>query len=120
MGGRRAPDLTKLVGKAKGVTAAKRKLTAAVNQKDPQSIAEASVRLVASSQVGLQSLRYGLKLSPFISENRSELAKASGSDRNEMLRTAWSGIKSKERLRTSSEVDNAIISAASAAFRKGS
>lgn len=118
MGGRRAADLTHLVGKAKTITSAKRELTSAVGGKDPKAIADASTRLVAKSQVGLTALRYGLKLSPYISENRETLFKQSVKDRSESLRRAWTSVKSKESLRTSREIDAAVISAASATFRK--
>ena len=118
MGGRRAADLTKLVGKAKPVSAAKRQLTSAVGGQDPKAIADASTRLLATSQVGLTALRYGLKLSPYISENHAALSKQSIAERSVTLRRAWSLTKSKENLRTSPELDAAVISAASAAFRK--
>ena len=118
MGGRRAADLTHIVGKAKSVTAAKRRLTDAVSGQDPSAIADASVRLVAHSQVGLKALRYGLKLSPYISEHRSELAGLSPSERSEAIRAAWGSVKKREGIRSSAELDATVISAASAAFRK--
>lgn len=118
MGGRRAADLTQIVGKAKSLAGAKRHLTAAVSEQDPSAIADASIRLVASSQVGLQALRYGLKLSPYISEQGAALAKLSPADRNEAIRAAWSSIKKREGIRSSPELDATVVSAASAAFRR--
>ena len=118
MGGRRAADLSRIVGNAKPVSAAKRQLTSAVKNQDAHAIADASANVVAKSQVGLKGLRYGLKLTPYISKNRTKLAEQSASERNESIRFAWSSIKSKENLRSSPEIDTAVVSAAAAAFRK--
>lgn len=117
MGGRRAADLTSLVGKARTLSAAKRNLTRAVSQKDPAAIADASARLMATSSVGLQAVRYGLKLSPYISEERALLSKMSAMERNEAIRKEWSSIKKRERIRTPPEVDSAVVSAAAAACK---
>lgn len=118
MGGRRAADLTQLVGNAKPVQTAKRRLTSAVSTQDPQAIASATAGVLASSQVGTKWLRHGLKLSPYLAKHRQELLKQSPKDRNESIRQAWSAVKKKENIRTSPEVDSAVISATTAAFRK--
>lgn len=118
MGGRRAANLSGLVGTSKAATSAKRILTTAVSHQDPAAIAGASVRLVAASSVGLKALRYGLKLSPFISESASTLAKMGPVERSEAVRSAWSAVKSREGIRASPELDSAVVTAALSALRK--
>lgn len=118
MGGRRAGSLTKLVGKGGEVATAKGGLTRAVSTKDPDAIAEASVRLIAQSSVGLEALRYSLKLAPYISRNARRLAQLSREKRDEEIRKAWSSVKRANNLETSSELDNTVISAAHATFSK--
>jgi hypothetical protein len=118
MGGRRAGSLSNLVGSGRDVAAAKRRLSRAVTKEDPSAIAEASINLVEHSNVGIESLRLGLKLAPYVSENAAELATLSGTDREERIRAAWADIKRRENLQTPREVDSAVVNAAKAAFAK--
>jgi hypothetical protein len=118
MGGRRAAHLGNLVGNSKIVAPAKRQLSAAIAEHSPEAIANASVRLVATSSVGLRALRYGLKLTPYIAEQGAALARLSPAERTEAIRAAWGSLKAREGIRGSLELDAAVISAASAAFRK--
>ena len=119
MGGRRAGNLLHLVGSGGKVTAAKRELTRAVSAADPDAIAEASTRLIASSEVGLDAFRYGLKLAPYIAENLSQLGGLADRDRIEAIRKAWGELKRRENIKASPELDSAVITAATEAFRGG-
>ena len=118
MGGRRAADLTHLVGKSRTTAPAKRNLTRAVSGQDPEKIVDATANLFASSSVGLKALRYGLKLTPYIRDHRKELSKLPATERSEAIRAAWSALKRKERIKAHPELDAAVVSAASSAFRK--
>ena len=118
MGGRRAASLTNLVGKGGKVTTAKGDLSRAVTKQDPGAIAHASARLITQSDVGLEALRYSLKLAPYISQNARRLAQLSRSKRDEEIRQVWSSIKRSNNLDTTPELDNTVISAAHATFSK--
>ena len=119
MGGRRAGSLTNLVGSGGNVSIAKRRLTRAVTKEDPNAIAIASAQLIADSNVGLEGIRYGLKLAPYITTNASKLARLTVKDRDEKIRQVWSQIKKRENITTTREVDNVVVVAAKEAFSKG-
>lgn len=119
MGGRRAGSLSNLVGSGGEVTAAKSKLSRAVSSENPDAIASAAAKLITKSGVGLEALRFSLKLTPFISENARRLAKISPAKRDEEIRKAWSTVKNTSKISTSPELDNSVISAALATFGKG-
>lgn len=119
MGGRRAGSLSNLVGSGGKVTTAKSKLSRAVSSENPDAIASAAANLVTKSDVGLEALRFSLKLTPFISDNARRLAQISLSKRDEEIRKAWSSVKKTSNIRTSPELDNSVISAALATFGKG-
>ena len=112
MGGRRAGSLTNLVGKGGGVSTAKSELSRAVTKENSNAIAEASAKLITKSDVGLEALRYSLKLAPFISRNTKHLAKLSNKEQDEKIRHAWSKVKKDHDLKTSPELDSTVISAA--------
>lgn len=116
MGGRRAGSLDNLVGVGGAVTQGKSALSRAVTSEDPHEIASASARLVAQSDIGLEALRLGLKLVPYLERNQGRLAALPKVDREEEIRRAWSSIKHEHVIDTSSEVDNAVITSAREAF----
>ncbi len=109
MGGRRGGSLRNLVGTGGPVTSAKRELTKAVKAEDPDRIANASTQLIIKSPTGLEALKLGLKMAPFLSSNQSELTNLSRGDRDEAIRDALAQLKQREDVTTTKEVDNAII-----------
>lgn len=118
MGGRRAGSLTNLVGKGGKVTSSKRELSRAVAKQDPSAIAQASAKLVTNSDIGLQAIRYSLKLAPFISRNADSLVKLSQKDQEETIRHAWGKVKKDNALATTPELDSTVVSAAKNTFLK--
>ena len=118
MGGRRAGNLGHLVGAGGLVTGAKRELSSAVASQDARAIANASAKLVASSDVALDALRYGLKLIPFLASNERLLASLEGRERAEAVRQAWSKVKRSEGIASTPELDSAVVTAATQSLRK--
>jgi hypothetical protein len=116
MGGRRGGDLGSLVGTGGAVAGGKREVTRAIRTEDPREIALASAKLIAKSDLGLEGLRLGLKLAPYISEHYKRLSSLSRGEREEEVRRAWSQIKQRESIQTSKEVDNAVVVSAREAF----
>lgn len=117
MGGRRPGNLRNLVGFGGAVTAAQRKLSRAVKDADPDAIAGASTRLVASSELGVSALRYGLKLAPYLDQNAKKLRSLPPRARVEEIRRAWSELKRREGIRSSPELDSVVVTSASQTMR---
>lgn len=118
MGGRRAGSLKSIVGSGGNVTAAKRELSQAISTADPQAIANAAVRLVAASEIGLDAFRFGLKLAPVLAQRASALGKLDARERLEAVRQAWSEVKKRENISASPELDSAVVTAATQTFRE--
>ena len=118
MGGRRAGSLKSIVGAGGDVTAAKRELSSAIGASDPTAIANAAVRLVAASDIGLDAFRYGLKLAPVLAEKASALSKLDARERLEAVRQAWSEVKKREKISATPELDSAVVTAATETFRE--
>jgi hypothetical protein len=118
VGGRRAGSLGKLVGTGGDVAGAKRDFSRAVSREDPEAIAGASARVIASSTEGLHALAYGLKLTQFISDQASQLKRLGPKNRDERIRRAWAEIKQRDGITTPREIDNAVVSAANEALTK--
>ncbi len=112
MGGRRGGSLTNLVGAGGPVTSAKGALTRAITKGEPNAIASASAKLLASSELGLEGLLYGLRITPYLEGNAERLGGLSRTDREEDIRAAWADIKKRTELQTTQEVDNVVVSAA--------
>ncbi len=119
MGGRRPGNLRNLVGIGGSVTAGQRALSRAVREADPEAIAGASTRLVASSALGVSALRYGLKLAPYLDRNAKRLKSLDPRVRVEEIRKAWSELKRREGIRSSAELDSVVITSASQTLREG-
>jgi hypothetical protein len=119
MGGRRAGNIRNLVGIGGAVTAGRRELSKAVREADPEAIAGASIRLVASSQLGVSALRYGLKLALFLDRNAKRLQQLEPRARVEEIRRAWSELKRREGIQSSPELDSVVVTSASQTIRGG-
>jgi hypothetical protein len=100
------------------VSAGQRALSRAVSEADPEAIAGASTRLVASSELGVSALRYGLKLAPYLNHNAKRLRTLDPRARVEEIRRAWSELKKKEGIRSSLELDSVVITSASQTLRE--
>jgi hypothetical protein len=116
MGGRRAGQLNRLVGKGGTVTSAKRSLTRAIREEDPEAIARTSTLLAVAGDVGLQSIWSGLLLLPYLIEQAQELKRLSRRELDIRLHLIWAKVKLDKQLQTPSEVDKLAIESAKEAL----
>ena len=117
MGGRRARNVTEVVGE--GQSAQKSKFTRALKTRDPEAIAQSSAQLLALSSKTTDILYYATKLTDFVRKQVKAGKDLSAAERESLARREWSRIKKAENLKDDPIATSAIVAAATKAIRGG-
>lgn len=95
MGGRKGYSLRTVVGPLKPIKKAEKELLRAIENEDPKKVVTSSAKIIASSDLALDSIGYGYLFMDSLSDDYKRLRAQSTKERRKELTKKWALFRKK-------------------------
>jgi len=96
MGGRKGYSLKKVVGDLRKIKETQKELLKGIKDKDPKKIVKASAKILAKSEIALESIGYSYIFVDSISSEYKKLQKESTKERRKELTKKWASFRKEK------------------------
>jgi len=109
MGGRKGYSLNKVVGDLRKIKKEKKELLEWIDEKNPSEVIKSTGKIIAKSDLALDSLATSLKFVDVIESEEKELQKKSIKTRRKNLSKRWANFRKKEGKKFDPTINRKVV-----------